>query len=272
MQISKKSRAALLLASLAAIGSSGALAQTAQSGQTAQTPAPVASEPADPFAFNVGVVTDYRFRGISQTRREPALQGGADFTSPIGLYAGFWASTIKWIRDLDGGSRVELDVYGGYRGKINDNFAYDVGVLRYQYPNSRLAVTPNTTELYGALTFGPATVKYSRGITDETFGVPNSKGTGYLEAAATFDLGNGFALTPHIGRQAYRGSNFGVSNKVASYTDLSLGLVKDFGNGLSASATIVATNADKGFYTSLPTAGSKYLGKDGVVLGLKYGF
>jgi uncharacterized protein (TIGR02001 family) len=233
----------------------------------AQTAAPVAAEatPDYTLGFNVGAVTDYRFRGISQTRLKPALQGGIDFAHSSGFYVGFWGSTIRILKDIPGGrGPVELDFYGGYKGKINDDFAYDVGVLRYQYPRENFATTPNTTELYGSVTYQIFTVKYSHSVGRETFGVPDSRGSGYLEAAAAFDLGNGFSLTPHVGRQYFR------NNGYASYTDYSLALGKDFGNGLSAFVSAVGTNADKSFYAS--GANGKFLGKTGAVAGIKYTF
>jgi uncharacterized protein (TIGR02001 family) len=257
----------IVLATLLAAVALSAQAQTAQSGQTAQTPAPAASEPTSPFAFNVGLVTDYRFRGISQSRLRPALQGGVDFTHDSGFYLGTWLSSIRILKDIPGGKGdVEVDVYGGYKGKINDDFAYDVGVLRYQYPGENFSTTVNTTELYGAVTYGPATLKYSHSIGKQTFGVADSRNSYYLEAAATFDVGNGFAITPHVGRQHFSGGG----NNVASYTDLSLGVTKDLGSGISVSGTVVGTNADSGFYAS--PANGKNLGKTGVVLGVKYTF
>ena len=262
---SKKTQTIVLAALLAAAGIVSA--QTAQSGQTAQTPAPTAAAPTSPFSYNVGIVTDYRFRGISQSRLRPALQGGVDFAHDSGLYVGLWASTIKILKDIPGGKGdVELDIYGGYKGKINNNFSYDIGLLRYQYPRENFPTTVNTTELYGAVTYGPATLKYSHSIGGQTFGVARSRGSYYLEAAATFDLGNGYALTPHIGRQKFDGTG----NTVASYTDLSVGVVKDFGNGVSVSGTVVGTNADRNFYAS--PANGKNLGKTGIVLGAKYTF
>lgn len=229
----------------------------------AQTKAP---EPDYTLAYNVGVVTDYRYRGISQSRLNPALQGGIDFTHKSGFYLGFWGSTIKWLKDIPGGDGpVELDFYGGYRGSFSDALSYDVGLLRYQYPKENFPTTVNTTELYGALTYGPATVKYSHSIGSETFGVANSGGSYYLEAAATFDLGNGFSITPHVGHQKYKGAG----NGPATYTDYSLAVGKDFGNGLSATATLVSTTAGA-FYAS--PANGKDLGKNGLVLGVKYAF
>jgi uncharacterized protein (TIGR02001 family) len=227
----------------------------------AQTKAP---EPDYTLAFNVGAVTDYRFRGISQSRLRPALQGGIDFTHKSGFYLGFWGSTIKILEDIPGGDGpVELDFYGGYRGTAGP-VGYDVGLLRYQYPSENFTPTVNTTELYGALTFGPATVKYSHSLDKQTFGVPNSRGSYYLEAAATFDLGSGYSVTPHIGHQKFD------NNPVPSYTDYSLAVNKDFGNGFVGSVTLVTTDADKPFYSS--PANGKFLGKTGLVLGVKYNF
>ncbi len=254
----------LILAGLLATFGAAANAQTA-----AAPAAEPAAAPASPLAFNLGVVTDYRFRGISQSRRKPAVQGGVDYTADSGLYLGFWFSSIKILKDLPGGDGpVELDFYGGYKGKFNDAVSYDVGLLRYQYPSENFTPTVNTTELYGAVSFGPATVKYSHSLQKQTFGVPDSRGSGYLEAAATFDLGNGFSLTPHVGRQYFKSHS--VNNSVASYTDASVTLAKDLGNGLALTAAVVGTNADKGFYSS-PVNGRK-LGETSLVLGAKYTF
>lgn len=65
---------------------------------------PAEPKPDNEVAFNVGVATEYRFRGVSQTRNDPSVQGGADYVNnPTGLYAGIWASSIKWIKDAGGG-------------------------------------------------------------------------------------------------------------------------------------------------------------------------
>ena len=82
--------------------------------------APLHAQEAQPdhtFTYNAALVSDYRYRGISQTRLQPALQGGADYThDPSGLYAGTWLSTVKWTRDAGGGGDVEWDLYAGRRG------------------------------------------------------------------------------------------------------------------------------------------------------------
>jgi uncharacterized protein (TIGR02001 family) len=232
----------------------------------AQTKAP---EPDYTLSFNAGVVTDYRYRGISQTRLKPAVQGGLDFAHKSGFYLGAWASTIKWIEDsgaTDG--KVELDLYGGYKGELAKGLAYDVGVLRYEYVGNKLSsstlasyANANTTEVYGALTAGVFTAKYSRSLTS-LFGNINSKGSQYLDLSATFDLGDGWTLTPHVGRQLVKNS------PTYHYTDYSLTVAKDLGKGLTASLMAVDTNAQVTPYTW----GGKYVGKSGVVAGVKYSF
>ena len=230
----------------------GALAPLAQ----AQSAAPESS-----LSFNVGAVSEYRYRGISQSRLDPALQGGFDYADKSGFYVGAWGSTIKWIKDAGGSANVEIDLYGGYKGAVGD-LAYDVGFLRYEYPSNKLAVSANTNEVYGALTLGPATLKYSHAVSN-LFGFANSKNSYYLDASATFDLGEGYSLVPHVGYQSVK------NNSPYSYTDYALTLGKDLGNGLSATATAIGTNADKALYV---TPAGKFTGKNGLVLGLKYTF
>lgn len=248
----------LLASLLAAICTSSAWAQTAAPAAPAAAAAPESS-----LSYNVGVVTDYRYRGISQSGLKPAAQGGIDFSHASGAYVGAWASTIKWVKDAGGKSDLELDIYGGYKGNAGP-VAYDVGVLTYVYPSNGLAVSANTTEIYGAGTIGPATLKYSHALTN-TFGFAKSKNSGYLDLSATFDMGNGFSLVPHIGHQRIAGTG----NGIYSYTDFSLTLTKDFGNGLAVSAAVVGSDAADGTYV---TPAGKNTGKNGVVVGLKYSF
>ena len=242
---------------------------TAALALTALPPA-VHAEDAPSTSFNIGVVTDYRYRGISQSRLKPALQGGADYSNPNGLYLGTWLSTIKWTKDAGGGGDVEWDLYGGYKGEISKTVSYDVGGLYYFYPSNKLSnvagmVNANTFEIYGAVTFGPVTAKYSNALTN-TFANANSKNSGYLDLSASFDLGSGFNLAPHIGHQEIKGTT-GLS-----YTDYSLTLGKDMGGGISLSAALVGTDADKTLYVTPAANGGKFTGKNALVLGAKFSF
>ncbi len=234
----------------------------------AQAAAP-AAEPESTLAFNAGVVSEYRYRGISQSRLNPAVQGGVDYADKSGFYVGAWGSSIQWIKDAgatDG--TVELDVYGGYKGAVGD-VAYDVGYLRYEYTSNKLGNVANygnanTDEVYGAVTLGAYTAKYSYALSN-LFGNLNSKGSGYLDLSATYDLGEGYSLVPHVGHQTVKGAG----NGKYSYTDYALTLGKDLGNGFSASAALLGTDAQAGAYVS---PAQKDLGKSTVVVGLKYTF
>jgi uncharacterized protein (TIGR02001 family) len=235
---------------------------------------------ASPLSFNASVTTDYRYRGISQTRLEPALQGGVDYAHSSGLYVGAWASTIKWIRDNGVKGDVELDLYGGYKTEISKGTTIDVGVLQYAYVLNKLKDTggggvyknADTTELYGALTFGPVTAKLSYALTD-LFGQYNfaekksSKGSIYVDLSGTFDLGSGLTLVPHVGYQKVEN----VSD--ATYTDYSLSLTKDLGSGFSVTGAVVGTDAKKSYYVPGASANSaKYLGRTSFVASAKYAF
>lgn len=218
-----------------------------------------APQPDYELSFNVGAVSDYRYRGISQTRKKPALQAGVDFSHASGFYLGAWGSTIKWIKDGGGDASFEADVYGGYKFEAGP-VGFDVGVLAYNYPSHDLAVSPNTQEIYIGGSWGPATLKYSHSVSN-LFGVDNSKNSYYLDLSASFDLGDGWSVTPHVGYQKVK------NNDSASYTDYALTLGKDFGNGLSASLAVVGTDTDE--YVA---PNGKNLGKTGVVLGVTYSF
>lgn len=247
-----KSTAALFLTTL--LAGTAAMAQT-----TAPTPDYTLS-------YNVGVTSDYRFRGISQTTFDPALQAGVDFAHKSGVYLGVWGSNVSWIKDFAGAKdgNLEIDLYGGYKGEISKDFTYDLGVITYQYPSNNAPVNANTTEVYGALTYSIVTAKFSQS-TGNFVANANSSGSQYFEVAANFDLGSGFSLTPHVGRQTIPNQ----TNNSGDYTDYSLTLTKDFGNGLTASIAAIGTNAKDAFYK---VGRFDNLGKDAVVVGLKYSF
>ena len=219
--------------------------------------------PAVSVSVNAGVVSDYRYRGISQSRLKPAVQGGVDYAFANGFYIGAWASSIKWIKDAGGGANAEVDLYGGYKTELAKDLTIDVGVLRYQYPSADLSVSPNTTEVYGALTYGPATLKYSHSVTN-LFGFADTKGSGYIDLSASFDVGGGVMLAPHVGYQKVKGIS------LASYTDYSLTVSKDF-SGLLLSAAVVGTDTKDvpGSYAYVSPDG-KNLGRTTAVLGVKY--
>lgn len=208
-------------------------------------PAPAAAAPASPFTGNFTIASEYLYRGIAQTRGNPAIQGGFDYAHPSGFYIGTWGSNISWIGDTVPGASasLELDLYGGYKGAITGDLGYDVGVLTYNYPGSNKPTgnaKPDTTEVYGALSWKWLSAKYSYS-TGSLFGwtTPNggkTTGSGYLDLTGTFDLGDGWGVSAHAGHQSVKGLS------VASYSDWKLGVTKDVGLG-TVGLALLGTNA-----------------------------
>jgi uncharacterized protein (TIGR02001 family) len=212
------------------------------------------AKPDNEVSFNAAVTTDYRYRGISQSRLKPALQGGADYVNnPTGFYAGTWLSTIKWVKDAGGDGNVEWDIYGGKKGEIAPGISYDVGGLYYFYPSNSLPTSANTFELYGQVGYGPGYIKYSHSTTN-LFGTSNSKNSGYLDVGANVDIATGLVLNLHVGHQNVK------NNGAFSYTDYKIGVTKDFG---ICTVALAAIYADTKAYVS---PSGKNLAKTGAVL------
>lgn len=222
----------------------------------AQTDAPALAT-----TFNLALASDYRYRGISQTRLQPTLQGGLEAVHSSGWYLGAWASTIRWTDDAGGDGKAELDLYGGKRGELAPGISYDVGVLRYLYAGNELDrvngfANANTTEVYGQLGYGPAYIKYSYATTN-LFGFVDSERSSYLDIGTSLDAGKGVTLQLHAGRQRV------VNNGTASYTDWRIGASRAFGRA-AVSLAVVMTNAGKSAYAS--PANGKFLGKTALLL------
>jgi uncharacterized protein (TIGR02001 family) len=174
----------------------------AAAGLSLSTPAMAQSddEVASDFTVsaNVALTTDYRFRGVSLSGGDPALQGGFDVAHDSGFYIGTWASSI------DGGAAygdLELDIYAGWSGNLSDAVSVDIGVLYYIYPTEDLGLDTDYIEPYASVgvNFGPA---------EATFGVAyapeqDSLGGGdnlYLYTDVGFGLpGTPLTVTGHLG-------------------------------------------------------------------------
>ena len=219
-------------------------------------------QPASPFSANISLTTNYKFRGQDQGSLtptkwlRPAVQGGFDWTKD-GFYLGNWNSSIGWLPDSVGGASIEMDFYGGYKGEFVKDLGYDVGVLRYQYSGSAIA---NTTEVYGAVSYGPATLKYSHTVSSDYFGfgggVYKGRNTGYLDLSANFPLDDGLTINTHVGytrfatelRDNVNGSN---GSRLPNYYDYKVGVTYDLskfaGTGVAISGAIVGANKKDSF-------------------------
>ncbi|MDW8468223.1 MAG: TorF family putative porin [Burkholderiales bacterium] len=248
---------------------------------------------------NVSLVSDYRFRGISQTFRQPALQGGFDYAHSSGFYLGNWNSNVSEGAGFPG-ANLEMDFYGGWKKSWGD-WGVDLGAIHYYYPGSDASVAAGTqfvnprdpakvhtgrvdnTELYAGVSWKWLSLKYYHAVSDY-FSLPGTKGSRYWDLSANYDLGGGWTLVAHLGALKLKGWHDGTDATKGSYTDWKLGVTKDLG-GWVLGAAYVDTNAkgscnpaNPGFYCfgdRLPGAAAtrfKDGGKGTVVLSVSRTF
>jgi len=235
----------------------------------AEEMAAATAEPTSPhtFTYNIGLYSQYIFRGLTQTGKEPALQGGVDYSHSSGFYLGVWGSNVSWLREvgLKNDSSLEVDVYGGYKNTIGDTgFTYDIGALQYFYPGnapSKSALNAagqqdaNTTELYGALGWKWLTAKYSHVVSGGAFGVPDGRNTYYAELNGAFPIAEtGYSIIAHVGRQEFDGSTTAFApddnDKLYSYTDYKIGATKSWDNGVNVGGYYTTTTSKDAGYTN----------------------
>ncbi|MED5538482.1 MAG: TorF family putative porin [Pseudomonadota bacterium] len=144
---------------------------------------------------NFGIVTDYVFRGVSQTNEDAAIQGGLDLTAG-GFYAGVWASTVDFGDTTD----AEVDMYGGYRWEAA-GFAWDAGLVGYTYAKEPAFAdyTYAEAKLGVSRAFGPATVGAVAYYSPDFFGVDDE--ATYAEVNATFSPINKWTVSGAVGKQ-----------------------------------------------------------------------
>lgn len=150
---------------------------------------------------NVSFVSDYRFRGFSQTDETPAIQGGFDYAHSSGVYLGTWASNVE--SSALNGANIEIDVYGGYTFNLSD-VAVNVGGLYFEYPGQAGKPNIDTFELYAGATWKWLNVKYSHS-TGEFFGINDSENSYYLEGNVAVPLPMDISLGLHYGYQKIKG-------------------------------------------------------------------
>ena len=192
---------------------------------TLSVPALAQDEPTPELTVtgNAAVVSDYRFRGISQTDKRFALQGGITVTHESGFYVSTWGSSIDDY--VAAGSDQELDLIAGY-SRTFGAATVDVGVLYYYYPGSGGANT-DFVEPYASIkgTFGPATAKLSAAYAPKSRALSVDGGlTREDNLYVAGDLAASVPNTP-LGVSAHLGHSFGPSYLTIGdeYTDWSIG-------------------------------------------------
>ncbi|MBT9614236.1 MAG: hypothetical protein IV108_13315 [Burkholderiales bacterium] len=213
-----------------------------------------ADAPASPHTLtaNVGLYSQYVFRGLAQTNEEAALQGGFDYAHASGFYLGVWGSNVSWLKEnattgsnavsgtYKSGGSLELDFYGGYKGSVGD-FGYDIGLLQYYYPGDVLVASPsnpkaNTLEAYVAGSWKWFTVKYSHALSNDVFGNKDARGSSYWDFSASVPVGEtGLTLGAHYGMQKFEGKDNRITvaahnnDNLYSYDDWKISAAYDMG-------------------------------------------
>ena len=217
----------------------------------------------DEFSFsgNVGLYTDYVFRGYTQTQNEPAIQGGFDVEHSSGFYAGTWASNVDWTTaaEVMDKNSIEIDVYAGWAGDLGFyDLGFDIGILQFYYPGNKTegAVDADATEVYFGFNKDWMDGAFSTSVTnyvvvsDDAWGFYNMDGEMYHDLTVDVPIGSSpVTLSGHVGHQTFGESKY-------DYTDWKVNVDYAFNDNFSAGAFYTDTDQDKADWT----VGTTYLG------------
>ena len=217
---------------------------------------------------NLGLTSDYRFRGISQSQNAPAVQGGVDYAHSSGFYVGNWNSSVS--SDVyTNGSGVESDLYAGFKKDIYKGLILDVGTYNYFYPRATNNTSTNfdTNELFVGLGYGPVSVKYSQSLSNY-FGTANSKNSQYYQADFAQPLAyisKNLSLLAHVGRTEVN------NNSSSNYTDYNVGLGYDL-QGWNIAAKYYTNSGTTSTFQTANTINGQRLYKDAAVVSVSKSF
>jgi uncharacterized protein (TIGR02001 family) len=217
---------------------------------------------------NLGLTSDYRFRGVSQTQNAPAVQGGIDYAHKSGLYIGNWNSSVS-SQVYTSGAGLESDLYAGYKKEIFKGITVDIGSYNYFYPRATTATRTgsnfDTYEGYVGLGYKDIiTAKYSRTLGEGYFGTANAQGTTYVQADGKLPVPviKNLAVVAHYGRTNV------ANNTTLDYNDINAGFVYSLPKSFDLSVKYFTnTGTTRTFETANTVSGQK-LYKNAVVVGL----
>lgn len=171
------------------------------------------------ISANAALVSDYRFRGISQSNENAAIQAGFDYGFENGFYVGTWGSSVDFDSVVDYSGSLELDFYGGWGREVGENSSIDVGYIYYAYPGDDNGADGDYQEIY----FNYSWKDLGLGVaySDDYYG-----GTGkfwYLQANYDWSFAENWALALHAGYNDFDEDSILSSDK-GSYVDYSVGV------------------------------------------------
>ncbi len=200
------------------------------------------------------LTSDYRFRGISRTYGDPAIQGGAEFTLPSNFYIGTWGSIVDKLQFANTRG-FEWDIYGGYRKVVGNDISIDVGLIQYMFPSESKF---STLEAYAGANWRWFTLKFYNSLSNRFFGAPDARDSRYISLGVTYPLYPDLNLIGQVGNQF-------VSGPGGDNIDYRLGVEKMW-KGLAWSASYYGTDVDVA--TSNATGRSVNLGGNKLVVAV----
>ncbi len=238
------------------------------------------------FSGNLTFVSDYAFRGVSQTVEEAAVQGTLEASLGNGMYAGLFGSNVSAMSYNNG--NLETDLYAGWRGEIVTGWTTDIGIIAYLYPHAETATVEtnkyDTTEFYVGVSKDWFSAKYSYALTD-FFGINDdnvpahldtgiaaghgdSNGADYLEVNANLAVAEGWTLALHAGHQSVAGYS------KLDYSDVRIGLnwTAISEENLVLGLTWTTTDAEDGYYTVVDAGSNVRIADDRWILSVSRSF
>jgi len=199
----------------------------------------VAVEAQADISANAALVSDYRFRGISQSNKNPAIQGGFDYAFENGFYLGTWGSTVDFDSTEDFNGSLELDVYGGWGTEVGANSNIDIGYIYYAYPGDDAGADGDYQEFY--VNYGWRDLSLGVAYSDDYYG--SSGPFWYLQANYDWSFVENWALSLHVGYNDFADDVFLSSDK-GYYWDYSVGVTWSV-VGVDLGLAWVGTNLNK---------------------------
>ena len=217
---------------------------------------------------NLGLTSDYRFRGVSQTQNAPAVQGGMDYAHKSGLYIGNWNSSVS-SQVYTSGAGLESDLYAGYKKEIFKGITVDIGSYNYFYPRAtttaRTGSNFDTYEAYAGVGFRDIiSAKYSRTLGIGYFGTANARGTTYVQADGRLAVPGikNLAVVAHYGRTNV------ANNSTLDYNDINAGFVYNMPKSFDVSVKYFTNTGTTTTFETANTVSGQKLYQNAVVVGL----
>jgi uncharacterized protein (TIGR02001 family) len=191
------------------------------------------------FSGGITAVTDYRFRGVSQTQEDPAIQGGIEYSHPSGFTLGVWASNVDFA--VEDAAHLETDIYGTYSWEFTPGWNVGAGLYYYAYPGSSSGLDYDYGEAAVNLGYTIDIVTFT-GSLNYTPHNSGDSGKGYYpQLSAAMELPRDITLDGAIGRQWVKDNE---AFALPDYTDWNLGLAYTW-QGFTGKVQYIDTNLSK---------------------------